>query len=220
MKSRPNGPKFCRDPLWGLKPWPTKFESHCFKTVALRQSQSFSSCPLLLVILSQNLERASRIVATEIFFLKWLRSCSNFVRGISVMKLSEKLHTTMGLKCTILWSEPSQYFLLSTFVGGTQSKFGQGIQNCCNRNFFSQMAQILLKLCQGLLTDETRRKASYNHGSKVLYSLVRAISKAQSCPLLLVGLSQNLEKASRIVAMEIFFLKCLRSGWDMTRTFV
>ena len=82
------------------------------------------------------------------------------------------------------------------------------------------MAQILLKLCQGLLTDETRRKASYNHGSKVLYSLVRAISKAQSCPLLLVGLGQNLEKASRIVAMEIFFLKCLRSGWDMTRTFV
>ena len=67
------------------------------------------------------------------------------------------------------------------------------------------MAQILLKLCQGLLTDETRRKASYNHGSKVLYSLVRAISKAQSCPLLLVGLGQNLEKASRIVAMEIFF---------------
>merc|ERR1712101_90237 len=77
------------------------------------------SCPLLLVGLSQNADRASRIVATEIFFLKWLRSCSNFVRGISVMKLSEKLHTTMGLKCTILWSEPSQYFLLSTFVGGT-----------------------------------------------------------------------------------------------------
>ena len=81
------------------------------------------------------------------------------------------------------------------------------------------MAQILLKLCQGLLTDETRRKASYNHGSKVLYALVRAISKT-SCPLLLVGLSQNLEKASRIVAMEFFFLKWLRSGWDMTRTFV
>ena len=47
--------------------------------------------------------------------------------------------------------------------------------------FFSQMAKILLKLCQGLLTDETRRKASYNHGSKVLYSLVRAISKTSWC---------------------------------------
>ena len=27
--------------------------------------------------------------------------------------------------------------LLSTFVGGTWSKFGNGIQNCCNRHFFS-----------------------------------------------------------------------------------
>ena len=115
MKSRPNGPKFCRDPLWGLKPWPTKFESHCFKTVALRQSQSFSSCPLLLVGLSQNSDRASRIVATEIFFLKWLRSCSNFVRGFSLMKLGEKLHITMGLRCSILWSEPSQKLNLVHF---------------------------------------------------------------------------------------------------------
>merc|ERR1712121_473923 len=88
----------------------------------LKVSLVHFSCPLLLVILSQNLERPSRIVATEIFFLKWLRSCSNFVRGISVMKLSEKLHTTMGLKCTILWSEPSQYFLKWLRSGGDMTR--------------------------------------------------------------------------------------------------
>ena len=38
------------------------------------------------------------------------------------------------------------------------------------------MAQILLKLCQGHLSDETKWKAPYNHGSKVHHSLVRAIS--------------------------------------------
>ena len=55
------------------------------------------------------------LLQQKFFFLKWLRSCSNFVRGFSLMKLGEKLHITMGLRCSILWSEPSQKLNLVHF---------------------------------------------------------------------------------------------------------
>ena len=147
MKSCPNGPKFCRDSLWGLKPWPTNFESHFFKTVALSNLKNLLSTfvgGFLSTFVGGHQQKWTRhpvLLQQKKFSLKWFRSCSNFVSGISLMKLDEKLHITMGLRCNILTN------LLSTFVGGT------------------------------------------------------------------------LEKVSRIVATEIFYLNWLRIGWNMTRTF-
>ena len=98
---------------------------------------------------------------------------------------------------------------ISKFLLSTYPVLLQMIQYCCNLSsivateiVFSQKAQILFKLCQGHTTDDPRWKASYNHGSNVHQS-----HQIFSCPLLLVTLSQNLEKASSIVAIEIFYWK-------------
>ena len=154
------------------------------------------------MILSQNLERPSRIVATEIFFLKWLRSCSNFVRGISVMKLSEKLHTTMGLKCTIRHlSKPTAVEAVTAAEAATAA----------DDRSFSPKPSSTSQRCNELGTEISMSPNMFERPSCVPFSGQSHLN-IFSCPLLLVGLSQNSDRASRIVATEIFFLKWLRSG--------
>ena len=127
-----------------------------------------------------------------------------------MMKLSEKLHTTMGLKCTI------RHLSKPTAVEATtaaEAAAAAEAATAADDRSFSPKPSSTSQRCNELGTEISMSPNMFERPSCVPFSGQSHLN-IFSCPLLLVGLSQNADRASRIVATEIFF----SNGSDLAQT--